>query len=228
MTLVQTTPKKIYMWVEEQTPYTPTSDTVYYFPFTSNADDYSGNWYTLSNTWTATTIWRNFTATVDTSPAGSTISNPAFRMAWVKVNNVWYESRKVNSMGMNVSDWLAIHFMNGWVGSSQPIQINFDYVNWSSYSSSSWQPWITTWNWYCIAFQNEWTDTVAYCNWVRHVMASWKTGYYWWAPSYLSRESSASSWFSVDLSEIIMESATWTSTKVIDYFNATKSKYWVS
>lgn len=217
--------KEIYCGTKES--FTPWANTIYYFPLDTDATDHSWHWYTLSNTWTATTLWRNFTSSVTTSPSGSTISNAKFRMMWIKINNVWYQSQKTNSATMNVDDWFNLVLMSGWVGQSRPITISYYYQSWSSYATTDWQPNLTTWNWYCIAFQNEWTEAVAYCNWVRHVMATWKTGYSW-GNQWILKKESTTTWMSVDISEIILESATRTQSQIVNYFNDTKSMYWVS
>ena len=210
--------------------YTPTTNTVAYYPLKYDFKDYSWNgnnmvWYnspqiakanwvrcldlsTNSDTWTnnkylSTTVW--------TLPQGNSART---EICWVYYNGLWY--------GATWHYWRLANYqsdMMGW---------NLSPISWGSYgynvdSNVNAQ----TWRWYMLAVTASSSSQILYINgqssWSRSypINTNWTTLYLWvtmdtWHP-----------WQSLYLSEVIFENRVRTATEISDYYNSHKGLYWL-
>jgi len=202
--------KRIYQWTNlvRPVPYTPTNSTLAYFPFTNNALDQLGN-YTLSNSWTKQSIWYLFNVKTDISWV-SDYSQQKFASYWVKFQ------ASDNTTVLIGCWWLRVN--NRTVSAPSYSEFVFKDSGWSFHNL--WNNWINNSTWYHVAYWWEWNTYKTYVNWVLKNSGSATPAQYsecwivWWT-----------NW--VILSEVIFEKSMRTATEVSNYYNQTKSNYWL-
>ena len=207
--------------VRPPNPYTPTSNTLAYFPFKDDQLDKVGN-CTLSATWTKQTIWYRFTS------GSSTL--------WITIPSNKQTSRfySCRIKGVTIPSWYydnaSTMMTNYWT-----MRFFYKYQN---------QDWHTKQFWYWkdssnIVWSN--TQTIDLTNWFH--LAYWcdsSNNYKWWINWNLVFSGTATSqryynsvvWFqpansTIDYSDFILENRLWTATEVTNYYNKTKSNYWL-
>ena len=192
--------------------YTPTANTIAYFPFKDDTSDASGHWYTLDVAWSKQTIWYDFTSTVS-------IGN-SFPYSTVKTSMCWVKIKSFSKSGAH----------QAWLLRTQP---------WSYLVSDNLYP-----NWWFYAYTNgnkytdaprtldtrmhlvitvSWADLVCYKDGVKYTVTGWAGQ--WWYNRLLYFASNCSWTFCV--SDAIFEDKVRTEQEVSDYYNQTKSKYWL-
>lgn len=235
---VGTTPvKEIFVWTTKVRPagYTPTSNTVAYYPLNWDVKDYSWNWYNLTETpvsydtlqsWikVAYYSWRR------QSWVPSGVGMSLYSQSLPKTYNVWIKGVQYQSNTIQIfyllwswsyrvcdlyiqSNTVGASFWNGswWntatVSSSFALNTRYNVVvtyNNSTNIVSFYKNWTLIWS-----VNNGW-----YVNW------SW---YSWWTIWYSQSNTSSASY----LSNVILENKAWTAQEVSDYYNLTKSNYWL-
>lgn len=248
MTLVQTEPKSIKIWstavkrvtmwpngTEKQIRpgwWQPWANTVAYYPLDTNFNDFSWNWYNLSKgSWTfiTTLSWvgcASFNGEQNQAYAANS-SVPAWNtnsaLAWVYCTRGNYTQQWVLCSGSNSDTWEI-----RWMGVVQ----NKAYVtDWKTFDA----PWTSDiYNgWHLICFtrtSGQWiklyvdgsletTSTV-----LGNRSATWLTIWaksVWWP--YLNH-TEPFKWY---ISNVIFENKIRTATEILDYYNNTKSNYWL-
>lgn len=222
----------VYIWTD--TPYTPTSDTLAYYPLNWNLKDYSWNWH--NGTWSTGTAKYN------------TLSN------WLKVAEFsWWVSRitttfsgtpKTVSLWVNKSTSLNDPFVNTWKwiawqniadnwtwwlfrlinSSARPNKVIYQNGNFDSYrvekTESYYDKWIN------LVITNNWSTSLFYVNWVyvgsvSNNISAW--GSLWIGTTPYDTSSNYTLYWYV--SDVILESVVWDSTKITNYYNQTKANY---
>lgn len=227
--LIQEEVKEIYVW-EDVEEWQPWDNTVAYWQFTSDTEltDGSWNWYTLSYGSTPS-FWVN--AWVDCiKPASSSWYLYRNTMAWMPK---WASERTISLWVYTVSSWSnAIYLFSYWSWSSSAgnaqISINMYNLTLRAFYSSSWylsKWWMELGKWYNIVITYDWTTYKLYVNWVM-------SDSIWVALNTTAVSSSyqmrlfytSSAWY---WSDTIIESVAWSDSDVVEYYNQTKSKYWL-
>ena len=201
--------KNLYVW--DVTWWKPWGNTLAYFPLDNDTSDHSGNWKTLTNTWTKTTIWYNFT---DTSMVSWWLPDVAFFSAWVKNNSA---SGNYSCMTPSLEKYTCWYFNYNSVYGNK-----FFCVIWSR-TRLDWPTNPSQWHNICIGY--DWTKMVYWIDGVMQTLVNWKWDYVN-NDTYLFRKDSGVS-ASINISEAIFESVCWTSEEYAEYFTQTKSKYWL-
>lgn len=220
--------------------WAPWSNTIAYYPLTSSTtvNDMSGNNRNLTNNWWIT-FWTNWW--IDCASFSSsnniwlTLSstwltwNPIFTLS-AFINRKWYTTQisksqvfmiwPVNSSAADV--WVAINWDN-WA--------NNEYQYWSWWVSD-----VNTWaynsanEWELVTFTNDWTNKALYINWTKVKEWSLNINITWWNLTIWSFPTAyTNTWqrFYWYMSNVIIENKVWTATEVLNYYNLTKSNYWL-
>lgn len=232
---------KIYVWDKQVRPktwgggFTPTVNTVAYYPLTSSTtvSDLSWNNHNLTNNSNLVTFWTN--AWVDCAnfwtPWRSShnlyYTNPTFLPSWnaSRTMSIWAYNTRTSTHDSLMCFWGAWSsknlwgfFYNSWV-----------YIAWYSADTSQYN--FTQNVWHNVIWTFDGSVIRLYLDWAlqgtKSTSLNTTTGKFWigWG--------STSSAFSSDhyrdwyLSECIVENVTRTATEISDYYNSTKSKYWL-
>lgn len=231
--------------------WTPWSNTLLYYPLEQDWNDYSWNWHNL--TWNGTPT---YTVSWGTKKVvnlnGSTMGRIA-NLSWTYTNYTFNVRCKPTN---NTTTWQEM-FDNYKDGTSQTQSGDSVYINFNgtSYEQASVKDFAHQYrpNWWLNAFQNIYGTTnrstnawynvcVAstsswvkiYVNWTQVASNSttWTIildsgyNYIWWRYRYYYND--YVNRFIGYLSEFIMEDKTWTAQEILNYYNGTKSNYWIS
>ena len=195
--------------------WTPWSNTIAYYPFTSNQTDQTWN-TSIPATWSKQTIWYRFTLSGQSYIQLSWLPRaPYFISYWMKINsfgNQW----SINSI-WNTIFWIQYyrsHYNGTWW--------NKVVIRWSSDILVNWPSDTSQWNHLCY-----WWDWTNYIIWINGTITT-RTG---WPASHTPVVNllDVYTWqWNVDFSDLIIEDSgwIWDSSKIQTYYNATKSKYW--
>jgi hypothetical protein len=198
--------------------WTPWSNTVMYYPFKDDQLDKVGN-SSISLAWTKETIWYTFNSTSNIS-----ISNMStlwrFLSMWIKLNSYTWDYSQTPSTYIGV---VLYNYRN--INHNYPFNHAFQYT--SNNTSNVWvhRPRssvidISSNVWHHLAYGTDWTKIYAYVDWniVRNENLPYPLWSNWWTLGMAINET---------ISEFICESVCWTAQEVSDYYNQTKSKYWL-
>lgn len=214
----------VYIYSSEWIPW---SNTIAYFPFKDDVLDHSWNWNVLSNTqylskqslwykwqfsqW-QTWLWINAVFT-------NSQWNAKFISVWYKVDSASWNSNLLSiwkywSAWYNPSHWrsdlswkIAIFTNSSWtIGAS---------TNWMSFNA---RHHLTIWyDWSKVLISKDWVQTTLY-NWSWYNFWNDIVIVWWWNNTNMVAY----------VSNFICESVCWTAQEVQDYYNNTKSLYWIS
>ena len=208
MVLVENKLKNAY--IGEYVPFTPWANTLAYFPLAEDWLDKTGN-YTLSNTWTAQTLWRRFTAQASLN---STPSNPRTTSWWVKIASASASWWQCWVLGIG---WSYICY--GTDNSKVYNKSLYIYVNANYYYSIN----LIDNQWHHIVLTNNWSNIIWYVDWVAHSLWNPSIPNFWNNLVYCSWSNT----IDVTLSEFIIENKQRTAQEILNYYNNTKSNYWL-
>ena len=202
----------VYIWTDKWLPW---ENTLAYFPM--QWDNLDKVWtFTLDVSWTQQTIWRKFTSqtSLNTTPT------------WIKTMSWWVKIASATPSGWSSWQcWILASYWNYlcYFNSSSDVKAKsiYCYANNTNYYKNVN---IIDNSWHHIAITNNWSTIVWYVDGVSYAL---------WNPSlpWLSKLLVFCSWWNtidVTLSEVILENKQWTQSEVSNYYNTTKSKYWIS
>ena len=216
MTLTQREVKAVYKWTVKVRPvwgwWTPTANTVAYYPLTSDILDHSANGYNLSHASSGSVTYSNNMA-ISTDVLQYT-SRQLLPTSWNFTIWFWCYPSSWNNIGDRDSWWPTWYMCNQ----------SWDY-KWNFILSNSWRRLGNTssisWPMHMMVTRSGDTFTL-YINWQSNSTWSWGgslrsagNGFY---------IAGFSSW----IGAIIIESVAWTATEVSNYYDLTKWDYWVS
>ena len=224
----------IYVWNNE---WLPGENTLVYYPLTSTTtvNDMSGNNRNLTNSWV--TFWTY--AGVDCAYFPRSNSKKLYwtlPLSWTQnfTFNVWI-NRQWKTFYEH-GNWQIVDLWNPWTNYVQFwIGINDDsnkYVAWTRWNdkTASTTNTTNTWNMVTVTHQS-WTVKM-YVNWTLIINDTISfnvanTNFTVW--SFQSGIDSQTDYFAYYwyMSKLICESSIWTAQEVSDYYNSTKSNYWL-
>lgn len=219
-----------YHWAPapEPAPFVPWANTILYFPFENDADDHSWNWYSLDVSGTQETIGRTFNTYVYLNKSSEWTK---FISCWIKILNrgSWYSSSADWALfAISWPDWYMCYRIYDYYWSTDAITYTYR-VSSSTQDAAKVTVNSTIWEWVYLCWyydSNVWS--VGFINWQKYIIST-QTPRTWWEPTrdgfFLNKWTTKAS---ITLSDVIAESVIWTDQQITDYFNATKSKYWVS
>lgn len=230
----------IYMHSNDWRPW---DNTVAYYPLESNGNDYSGNNHNLTWTWTpsyTTSWWTKNVLSLNGSTLGKISS-----LSWTYGNytiNLWIKHNNTNTWqqffwNMNSSWWNTVYFnFNGTSQDASKIDYWYQRRPWwwsTSYATLYWTTNRSANTWYNVCITATPSSVILYVNWNQVaststngtvILDSWGNAI-WWRWNWMSnRNENFVNWY---MSEFILENKTWTAAQISDYYNSTKSKYWL-
>ena len=257
MVLTEKSLKNAYIWsthvkratirvngVEKQvrpSGWQPWANTIAYYPLTSETtvNDMSGNNRNLTNRWWVT-FWTHYWISCAniTWNSDSPHQNSKYlywdvtwfpTWAWQRTYNFWmYQDNQATSQNaMYIAQWTA--------GMNKMVVV----LQWRDFS---WNVWLTSywywsgvtspiiWEWHNIIITYSWSKFSYYVNgeekinWVHTVDTSSSLVSIWWT----SQEANTWSSFNWCFSSLILEDKERTAQEVANYYNLTKSNYWIS
>lgn len=208
----------------------PWANTIAYYPLTSTStvNDMSGNNNTLTNRWAifTTLLW------VDCAD----INNNGFYISsWFTLNtetiSCWFNLKNGNIHNTIIKQWSSFwqNVFGVWYRPSLWLAITDWWWSWTKEIIVSWD--LTVWQWYHLVLtQENWKNWKMYLNW--NLYTSWWDSrtttpdwpFYIW---YSDINPSNTYWYNY-ISEVIIENKVRTAQEISNYFNQTKSLYWIS
>lgn len=198
----------------------PWVNTVFYFPFTDDTNDVMGNATLSWWTYTKQTIWYLCDATSDINNVN--ISNdlkPSIltMVSWINVQSKWITSW---------TGWTQIMLMPNWNVCYQYYASYWTQNAFQVYKSNRSYTWLQatfpTNSWHLLTLTTSDTATVCYIDKTAYTVTS-----SWWYYNENSWPRLWRSWTQVIHSNVIWESRTRTQQDVDDYYELTKTKYWL-
>lgn len=201
--------------------WSPNANTIAYFPFEEDQLDHSWNWLTINNTLTKETIGYSLTQAM----SNTFVANSTFiKFVWC-----WYIVNSINSssyaLGILWTTNLGGSVYYAWNPTSSQRNKILTY-QWSNFSVVWNTDWMSYYNWHYLAF--------SFYNWVLYVCKDWVvTVQYNWTPyDYWDCNIGLMqkwSWvnFKITYSNLIAESEWWSEEEIVNYYNKTKSTYWL-
>lgn len=228
-----------------ETPFTPWVNTVAYYPLEKDWNDYSWNWHNLTWSWTPT-----YTTSWGTKQVANLWGNKVWKIANLSGTytnytfNVWCKPTNTNTWqeifdNYKESSWVTpsdnVYF---WFNSSEDSKTDFFYQyrpnGWTNtYQRVYWPTNRTANTRYNVALTSTSGWIKIYVNWTQMVSNSTTgsivldSGYNTLWGRYATVAGSYLNYFSGYLSEFIFENNTWTAQEIVDYYNQTKSNYWL-
>ena len=208
--------KKIYVWQKQVRPadtyhyYTPTANTIAYYPLRDDIDDYSWNWYNLAHdSWWTATYSNNMVISTDALVYGTAML-PSY---WNFTVWCWCYPSSWNGIYENDSGW-PLWFL---CDISWEYKWNFKYWGaWYRLGSTA----EIAWPCHIMVTRSGSTFTI-YINWQSNGTFSSSgtmnprpkgfgingfSNWVWW---------------------VIMESVAWSAQDILDHYNYTKTNYWL-
>jgi len=224
----------VYIWtsgslknayIGEYKGWKPWANTVAYYPLTDDFNDHKWTWtaYNLTNSWWSITTygwvkcayysWSTSVYSQNTSISFWTTRTIVF---WGYLLNtgtapvVWTWIYSYNSLSTRVV----------WYGGSKSSISNYQNY-WLNGTSNVY------WKWVNIVWISDWSKMELYVNW--QLEASWSNTLYAWSQLKIWWRlwGSWSEHFTWYVNEIILEDKARTAQEVQDYYNQTKSNYWL-
>lgn len=213
----------------------PWENTLLYWPLTENANDYSWNSnngtvyssVSFSSNW-AYFSWSNYTTNF--------IEFPSSFYPWTSFTVSLRIKRWENNKEIRIfSDWWSNYrrvlwalandwYMNLLFGNGNTSQS--DWTSIQTYSANTWYNYVLVKNWASATLYRNWelvwTHTFSY-----NPNPGWLAVWEYWIWNIRTTSSSSYTW-TWYIKDYIIENKLWTAQEVQDYYNNTKSLYWIS
>ncbi len=195
----------------------PWANTIAYYPFEKDINDYSWNWNNWTSWWWTYSWWF-----LTTTSLVRRSKLPNYDMSWEFTYSVWVD---MNNTASDV--YIEICTDNNYYPTSairlhSKITVQFHRSNtWYVVDSPSSYTWI-----HCIQMVRDSSKIYLYIDWT----LIWSSSCSSWAPSnnyYMQLWNAWSSFAKVRLSNLIIEKKARTAEEITSYYNLTKSNYWL-
>ena len=218
--------------------WTPWSNTLAYYPLnsTTTVNDQSWNGRNLTNNNSVTFGTYHWVDCADFNSYGDTLYNysaswlPSWKVALTVSVWVYYSSVRSGYWEALFSIWNTNH--HAFVATKDSGNNKLSVTDYGDSIYTSFTP--STWQWRNMVFTAEADSNTwkVYINGVEQT-TSWAVSNYAWLSGTNFRINGFfwdNSWLWIigNMSEFIFENKTWNATQVADYYNSTKSNYWIS
>ena len=197
--------------------WTPWSNTIAYFPLETDQLDHKGS-LTLPVTWTKQTIWYLFNTNQSWVQVHSSATK--FINFWINIQSI----NAANCLCWSLLWWYVFHYRNH--GNTLTNKFWIFTWSWGSGAVTSNQVSMTTSVWYNVCVWYDSNGSVWYLNWV-NVFTTSSTPYAWGDEAWAFGTWNWNKQWSAIISEMILEDRVRTSQEILNYYNWTKSKYWL-
>lgn len=209
----------------------PNVNTVAYYPLKENVNDYSGNWYNWSWNPNSFAWWvANYSWASTTLPTSIINANPRTVSCWVNDEGVGVGTHNISVYGQHTTVNYGFCLGYNMKNNDNTYRINIVVSGGSGYATSNGvmysYPTALTW-WHHIVFMRDssksylYVDGVYIGNTTYSGQTSSNTFYLWYDHWY-------DGWaWNGKISELIFEDKTRTAEEILNYYNQTKSKYWI-
>jgi hypothetical protein len=230
--------KRILVGTQQVYPagWKPWANTIAYYPLQSDANDYSWNGRNLTNSWITFSDW---VGVFNGSSQGYYTNQSLFNKSQPFTYSVWVNPTSIPSW--NSSDWpyasnLVMIYQSGDKSTHDKMLWLCDSNKWYWYNYYNWRceayaSWVQTNTWNHLVFVFDWTTNTVYLNWAAWTPVACWGSYTWYSSATLliwdSQDTSATQLkkFYWKLSNVIIESTSWTAQEVSAYYNWTKWNY---
>lgn len=213
--------QRIYVGTEQVRPYVfkPTANTIAYFPLINDQTDKVWSAY-VNVTWTKQNVWFKFTAS---SSQKLTVANVTQKVYFTSLWGQWNTRATSN-------DTISFFTKDGGLRFCWYHTSSSSIGTWGGYNSSS--TWIGSNYGSRSVPQNTWFHLACgWKNWVYRAYINWSLV---WSGSGTPKSYTgddmglmSNNWCAWTFSDIIYEKELWTDQQVADYYNLTKSNYWL-
>ena len=209
----------------------PWANTVAYYPLTSDANDYSGNWKNLTNYWATFGEYQWVICAFINKRSGYIKWNIDTLPVWASPRtwNFWcYNNNETTQQYeecyfFNGVEYVANQMVLFWIATD-----NKEFVS-QWWSSPNWNITALRKQWFNACIVYNWTKFIYYRNWVNVWEWTYTINTQWtefriWGPR------TRDAWwdqFVGYMSNFILENKGWTADEVSDYYNQTKANYWL-
>ena len=215
--------------------YTPTANTVAYYPLKDNFNDYSWNSKNLRNSWspTITTVdwikcayynWNSYSSNTSISaPIANRTIACYFKTTQTTCRIFWVWSLP-NSYGDYWQSWLQIS-----VGSKTSWNIWFDNTQWANGTTEAFS--FDNSKFICVVMAQSWNSCALYINWeykttYTNLTTTWTSATWTMVVLWAKANYDYSEKFTGYIWSCVVENKTWSVSDVNTYWNATKADYW--
>ena len=205
-------------------PRQPWADTLAYYEFNNNLGNSAWSWhdlYTLAGTVTYwTDSWWAKYAYFDTNTWSNHYTGfPSIDVSTLTVS-YWWKPKQIFSWWNPIT--LSILDSNSDIILAPVRSVDFRWISWFTATADTW---------YHIVMVIWWWVQKVYVNW--QYLTEWTQSYTWTLSTTFTINNAGdtnSSSFANDnyLSELIIETKSWTAQEVADYYDQTKANYWIS
>lgn len=198
----------------------PWANTLAYFPFKTDQLDATGN-YTLTASWTQQTIGYKFNVQCTVTWG---------QIPWINFIGMWYNTHNEKLWGnydlcATAKHWYIAY--NPW-HSRTDIQNKIVLFSNPSYTLGATSSWMSFDAWHYLARSYDWSKILLCKDWVVTTFFN-GSGYDFWngfnLNNYWNWWDSSMQW--TTFSDLIIENTGWAAQAMTDYYNQTKSNYWL-
>ena len=215
----------------------PSANTIAYYKFETDVNDYSWNNRNLTNSWVTFSDWYWIFSTSNNSSSQWPYASYSSWLTWYKTISCWfYKTYDVNWM---LAVWNSSWNISGWYFQLRTQNPNGFSVSWSWWWSFNTDVTNSSYTvqknkWHLVTFTQNVANNSWASSWTLKIYLDWV--YYWTNAHYFNRpiyriwswkDSSYYYNFPWKLSNLIIESKEWSASEISDYYNKTKSKYWL-
>lgn len=229
----------VYIYTAEQ-EWQPWVNTLAYYPLESNGNDFSWNNNNLTTfnwiTFGTLSSWKEYAIFNGSSSWNSVIaktnsisfSNSAYTASlWIKPENNWWSYPNQYHL-FNIGTWqVNFRLITSWYGKYTPATY-YNSNQWIIYQSSI-SP-IVDWNWHHFVVTANLTSISLYIdNVLIWTQSGSITSYSWnWVITlWVNPDDTTYYGYKWWMSDVIFEKAIWSEQDRTDYYNLTKSNYWL-
>ena len=233
----------VVIWTQQTTITTdfwwhPSANTLARYKLESNANDFSWNNRHLTNSWiTFSDNFWIFNGNAKWYYSNQSLFNNLSKFTYSvylntqQITNTSYNSDPTHNMVMSITDnWIYQNYDKTIVLYYGSKTAWYNYYNWKYFVEATW---ISLNTWYLITYTFDWSTMKIYKNWTLISSKSCWWSYTSYTNATLTIWNNEDRWNYVKkyywkLSNVIVENKVRTAQEILDYFNKTKSKYWIS
>lgn len=226
--------QKIYLGEKEREPWV---NTIAYYPFKWDSKDYSGNWHDLTKSGSVSYVTLNWRQVVYmqwkwSSNTTKLISSSFSRNISSETYSIWCRTNA--TAGSYANAYCLFQFYQNaspynrqWIFTSRWNNRNYKINYWVSLQETWISPDIWDDTFHLITATTSQSAIKLYVDWeLKYTWAGWSPISCSWKIYVWSNDDSYY-WFNGYIWDTILEDKEWTAKEISNYYNQTKSEYWI-